>query len=1245
MKPFLNFKKITSSAFSLFLFIFLLSALLFPNFVQATAGVPALINFQGRLMNSSSVLLGGSGTDYCFKFSIYDATTAGSKIWPSGAPTPDTLVVREGVFDASIGNADTLNLAFTDDQAFIDVAVSAKSGTCDVGETGESYETLTPRQQIVSSAFAINSKTVGGFTPAQSATDSQIPVLTTGGIILGHATTARLASVGTAPFAVDAGSSGILNLNNTSTGDILLGGGSASTGCTLTNSTGAFACTAGITGGAGSFTTLTSSGASTIGTGTSLTNTFGSGASSINTIGSATTPGTLTLLGSTIVAGSANTTAFTLGNVTTNPTLTLLGTGLTTLGGNLTVTGTAWTAIPTISGLITATSGLTSNGAVTVSNNSNLTMSSGTGQFSQTYTGTTTNAFSIASSTLSSGALIDLAITGTAGLTNQKGLNISLSGANATGAQTTYGAYLSNTHTGTSTNVGLYATATGGTNNYAAIFEAGNVGIGTTGPAALLHLVTNNADDSGGIRMERTSATTGRYNQYISSTGDFTLSETAVGTRLTIQKTTGNLGINTTTPLTRLDVAGNVRTTGKATAVLTGTIDPAASTTVTGVGTLFTTELVIGDRITVTGETRTVTAIASNTSLTVDTAFSDNANDTTPDVLYALQTARLSSNAIGLVLNDLGNVSIGSATSATSARISLENTISANSSTTSIAGVYGNYTFNPSAGGTQVGNRFVVNNAPTTTANTAINQIVRTIDNTSLANLVRGMEVVSNAGSNTSGTNTGIRTTGATFGIQAITTGGAGGVAQPAAIYGESTGTTQGDILRLFSSTITSTPQMAYFYHDTSTFTGTGLLMDFAVGTGTFSGNFADFQNNNVTKFKVTNAGVVSMGLSGTASTNAVCSSLANATAPTAGTAYEIRDCNAAPAADYAEMYPVEDGIEFGDIVVTGKKLVMTYGITNGNIDWEKEKGKITKLIKSTEEYQGNVVGIVSDNYGDFSSTGNNIKEKDNPMPVALSGRVPVKIAADSPEILPGDYLTTSGNEPGKATKAGKAGTVIGKALEPWNPDSNKNEIMIFIEQGYYNGPVSDASLAGLTFSPGATLFTSGISFGEQIEFNFPPIFNQDTAGFAIIKEGDRRVRVVFNQAYITSPIVSVFITFEATDNIDDVSADSLFKQNISTIVLDKDETGFTILINKKAPQNIRFSWIALGVKNPKVFESLGAGLTIDSPSPSPSPEPTSETEIESTSEPAPEPVEEEPEVEEEPAPEPEPIPTPEPSP
>jgi flagellar hook protein FlgE len=47
-----------------------------------------------------------------------------------------------------------------------------------------------------------------------------------------------------------------------------------------------------------------------------------------------------------------------------------------------------------------------------------------------------------------------------------------------------------------------------------------------------------------------------------------------------------------------------------------------------GVGTLFTTELAVGDQITVSGETRTITAITDNLNLTVSAAFSDNANDT-----------------------------------------------------------------------------------------------------------------------------------------------------------------------------------------------------------------------------------------------------------------------------------------------------------------------------------------------------------------------------------------------------------------------------------------------------------------------------------------------------------------------------------------------------------------------------------------------------------------------------------------
>ena len=74
-----------------------------------------------------------------------------------------------------------------------------------------------------------------------------------------------------------------------------------------------------------------------------------------------------------------------------------------------------------------------------------------------------------------------------------------------------------------------------------------------------------------------------------------------------------------------------IRLTDGATFTLTGSIDPTASTTVTGVSTLFLSEVSVGDEILVSAETRTVSAIVSNTSLTVSSTTSDSANDTSPD--------------------------------------------------------------------------------------------------------------------------------------------------------------------------------------------------------------------------------------------------------------------------------------------------------------------------------------------------------------------------------------------------------------------------------------------------------------------------------------------------------------------------------------------------------------------------------------------------------------------------------------
>ena len=196
-----------------------------------------------------------------------------------------------------------------------------------------------------------------------------------------------------------------------------------------------------------------------------------------------------------------------------------------------------------------------------------------------------------------------------------------------------------------------------------------NCGFGTTSPANDLDigsLADNNTtrtlrftNSAFGLKVVGGGTTGAQIIQAIGGTGYLDFQSGNLNDQKYVFSGTGNVGIGTAAPLLKLDVAGSGRFTGAATSVLTGSIDAIASTTVTGVGTLFTTELVVGDRITITGETRTVTAIATNTSLTVDTATTDTLNDTTPDKLAAIFITRLSSNAIGMVQNDLGNVGIG----------------------------------------------------------------------------------------------------------------------------------------------------------------------------------------------------------------------------------------------------------------------------------------------------------------------------------------------------------------------------------------------------------------------------------------------------------------------------------------------------------------------------------------------------------------------------------------------------------
>jgi hypothetical protein len=73
--------------------------------------------------------------------------------------------------------------------------------------------------------------------------------------------------------------------------------------------------------------------------------------------------------------------------------------------------------------------------------------------------------------------------------------------------------------------------------------------------------------------------------------------------------------------------------------------------------------------------------------------------------------------------------------------------------------------------------------------------------------------------------------------------------------------------------------------------------------------------------------------------------------------------------------------------------------------------------------------------------------------PLALAGRVPVKVTTENGEVHAGDYVTVSDTTPGAGMKATDAGEVVGQALDDYDPSTG--EVLVLVGKVFWPGQLS----------------------------------------------------------------------------------------------------------------------------------------------------------------------------------------------
>jgi len=118
------------------------------------------------------------------------------------------------------------------------------------------------------------------------------------------------------------------------------------------------------------------------------------------------------------------------------------------------------------------------------------------------------------------------------------------------------------------------------------------------------------------------------------------------------------------------------------------------------------------------------------------------------------------------------------------------------------------------------------------------------------------------------------------------------------------------------------------------------------------------------------------------------------------------------------------------------------------------------------------------------------------------------------------------------------------------------------------------------------TEFFKKAKFDEGFEISGQPTFDQDTAGYAIIKKGNQSVQINFEKKYKAVPIVTASLTVQQYDDpeVRAAAEDLLLISDVKYVVTNVTSGGFEIMMDHTADSDVPFSWHALAVQDPNIF-------------------------------------------------------------